>query len=292
MRRSSQSYLTFFFLGTCAFGLIASMGVYASYRADRAVLRQAALNVTRGIDEPSDRVLALLSWVHDLVGSSKNPDFYYVKEFRATPVQVLEHGGDCADKSRLLDALLSEIDMWSSMAMCFDEVTHEPTHTVVEARIAENTYMLVDPAYNLFFPDESGGYYDLMDLQRDAQILPLRISALLEQNPGSTNRDRYYLSASTTYHTASTYNWEKNSLTKFAFSIAHAIIGDNVYRLRRPCVLESPQIAVLMLLLAVSGLSGITLLTARRSRHTNKPVGLARQESVPSQKASAQPITA
>jgi len=251
MRQNRSIYLTTFLLGTCAIGLIASVAVYVSYRADRAILRDVALNVTDGIDDPSDRVLALLGWVHDLEGSASNPAYYLVQKLRATPVQVLELGGDCADKSRLLYALLSEIDMTSSMAMCFDEATNDPTHTILEARIGADEYMLVDPAYNLFFPDGAGGYHDLMDLRRDAQILPQRISALLAQNPASTARDRYYLSASTTYHTTSTFNWKKNGLTKLAFMLAQTVFGENVYRLGRPCFLTTHQESLCCFLLCI-----------------------------------------
>ncbi len=279
-------------MGTGALGLIASVAVYVSYRADRAILRDVALHVTEGIDDPSDRVLALLGWVHDLEGSASNPAYYLIQKLRATPVQVLELGGDCADKSRLLYALLSEIDITSSMAMCFDETTYDPTHTILEARVGADEYMLVDPAYNLFFPNESGGYHDLIDLRRDAQILPQRISALLAKNPASTARDRYYLSASTTYHTTSTFNWKKNSLTKFALSLAQAIFGEQVYRLGRPCFLECPKIALLMLLLAFSGTAGIVGLAIRQWGRSTRHVVYPRNDALKPRQTSAQPVTA
>jgi len=220
MQKKRRQILTVSLLGVCAAGLLSSVAVYVSYRADRTILHDVASSLIEGIDEPSERVLALLHWVYNLDGSSLNPAYYLVRPLRATPVQVLEFGGDCADKSRLLYALLSEIDISSSMAMCVDETTGQPTHTLVEARIGEEAYMLVDPSYNLFFPDGAGGYYDIMDLRRNPEIVPQRINALLAQNPGSTERDRFYLSASTTYHTTSTINWHRNSLTKFAFTLA------------------------------------------------------------------------
>ncbi len=292
MRQTRPHFLTFLFLGASASGFIASVAVYISYRADRTILRDVAMSVTEGIDDPSEQVLALLGWVHDLEGSASNPAYYFMQRLRATPVQVLELGGDCADKSRLLYTLLSEIEISSSMAMCFDEVTNEPTHTVVEARIGKNEYMLVDPAFNLFFPEGADGYYDLMDLRRDAEILPERIRVLLAQNPVSTARDRYYLSASTTYHTTSTFNWTKNSLTKFAYAMAHALFGEDVYRLRRPCFLECPKITLLMLLLAISGAACVAGLVVRRWCSAVKPVEHAHPEAMISHETSAQPVTA
>ncbi len=298
MQKKRRQILTVSLLGVCAVGLLSSVAVYVSYRADRTILHDVTSSLIEGIDEPSERVLALLHWVYDLDGSSLNPAYYLVRPLRATPVQVLEFGGDCADKSRLLYALLSEIDISSSMAMCVDETTGQPTHTLVEARIGEDAYMLVDPSYNLFFPDGVGGYYDIMDLRRNPEIVPQRINALLAQNPGSTERDRFYLSASTTYHTTSTINWHRNYLTKFAFTLAHTVFGENVYRVRRPYLLERPKLAVLTLWLFVSVIAGMAVLIVRRWPYPRKPTGIALgttakgKATSTANKTSTTPITA
>ena len=240
---------------------------YGSYRADRARLRAVANELTADVASPSGRVLALLDWVYHNGGFTSNDSYFLFRRFGATPVQVLEGGGDCADKSRLLSALLREAGVPSTMVMCFEVASGKPTHTVVEARIGPRDYMVVDPVYDLFFPrGDSAGFHSLLDLRRDSKILPERLDEL------SAVRGRSpilaYNRALCVYDRASSINWGKNGLTRLTHGLLLSILGDDVYRLRRPVVLEEPKLAVASGGLVVCGVVLLFGVAARRrSRH-------------------------
>src|SRR5688572_1347087 len=94
---------------------------WVSYRRDQARLGAIAREITAGVSAPEDRALELLHWVYQNQGFAKNEDYFLWKELRATPVDVLEEGGDCADKSRLLSSMLREIEIPSTLAMCVND---------------------------------------------------------------------------------------------------------------------------------------------------------------------------
>jgi len=119
---------------------------FTTYRIDGYVLRTMASDLTRGTADPDEKVLALNHWVHAHLPTMRNPDSFGLSRLRATPVQVLERGGDCADKSRLLSAMLRELDIPSTMVMLFDHRTGLPSHTVIEARLPDGDHMIVDPS--------------------------------------------------------------------------------------------------------------------------------------------------
>lgn len=223
--------------------MLAAMASFGSYRADCLRLRAVAREVTAKVTSPSDRVLALLHWVYYNRGFASNDGYFVLKALGATPVQVLEGGGDCADKSRLLSTLLREVGIPSTMVMCFDKRSGRPTHTVVEARIGPADYMVVDPVYDLHFPRPgSAGFYDLIELRRDATILPRRLDELAALRGRSPiiayNRDL------NVYDEASSINWRKNRATRLGRAVLSLIWGEEVNRLRRPLVLEEPKLAV------------------------------------------------
>lgn len=272
--------------GVIACSVTAAVGCYLSYRQDRARLRQIAHDVTIGVASPSKQVLALLHWVHLNKGSARNEQYFGWRHLGPTPAQALDGGGDCADKSRLLGALLREIDIPSTLAMCFDPQTGQPMHTLVEVRLSADSYMAIDPAYDLHFPrPHSQGYYDLLDLRRDPDILSRRIDALCAQTPSFTAADRYYLHASVAYYTASTINWSKNGITRFLRSCLNMIHGDEVYRIPRPFLLEEPKLCVAAVSLIPGGLSLFALVWMAwlgRLRRRLKTDGLSdRQHIVP-----------
>ncbi len=230
-------------LSTACCLVLLSMMCLGSYRADRERLGAVARAVTAGKASLSDRVLALLDWVYHNHGFASNERYFLFKRLGATPVQVLEGGGDCADKSRLLSALLREVGIPSTMVMCFDVRSGRPTHTVVEARIGPGGYMLVDPVYDLWFPRrDSTGFFGLTDLRRDATILPRRLDELIAARPRSPIFA--YNRAANVYDEASSINWRKNRSTRLVHDLLFLIRGEEVYRLRRPIVLEEPKLAV------------------------------------------------
>jgi len=226
-------------------------------------------------ESPSQRVLALADWVYHHEGFRENDRYFVLPQLRATSVQVLAGGGDCADKSRLLTALLREVDIASTMVMCFDRRSGAPTHTVVEAHIENGWYMVVDPVYRLWFPRPNGqGYYDLLDLRIDPTILELRLDELLAVAPRrsplwSYNRE------SAVYDHAASINWNKNAFTRLLHHWIRAGSGDGVYRFPRPLVLEEPKLFVAA---ALTGLGcacfALTVIVRRSKSRSDSPTVL------------------
>ena len=226
-------------------------------------------------------MLALLHRVHRITITHKNKGFFVLRRQRATPIQVLRGGGDCADKSRLLSSLLREVGIPATMVMCFDPQTQRPSHTFVEAQIGSDAHMVVDPAYNLYFPKpDSAGYYGLLELRRDPSILPRQLDALCAVLPRSAPVHQYNRRQAS-YDRACSINWDKNAMTRFARLLLSSRLGDAIHRLPRPILLEEPKVFVavscLVLGLAVLLIAGpATRLTRRRVR---KP-GLAERQFV------------
>ncbi len=257
--------------GLAVIGLIAvalAVCCHASYMLDCASLRRIAEREAPDTLTSSQRVLALTHWVYLNRGFSENHQYFVWPRLRATPMQVLDGGGDCADKSRLLTAMLREIGIDSTMVMCFDSRTGSPTHTVVEAKIASDAYMVVDPVYRLWFPKAgNGGYHDLLDLRADSIILERRLDELLVDAP-RRSRLRSYQPSSASYVHATSINWNRNFITRSIGRFIRWRIGDGVYRLPRPPVLEEPKLFVSAVLagIALSSLAATLILARMKTR--------------------------
>lgn len=241
------------------------IGCWCSHQRDRARLRRAALSVADAQASRAEQVLALLHWVHRNGDTAKNEEFFAFRRLGATAVQVLDRGGDCADKSRLLTSLLREAGIPASVALCFDARSGFPAHTLVEARTGPDTYMLVDPAFDLYFPKpDNAGYYDLLDLRRDPGIVTRRVAALRSQRPPGPSALPYYLRASASYGTASTINWNKNAALRWLHDRLRSILGENVDRLPRPVLMEEPKLALATLGFVIGALVALGLAWRRR----------------------------
>ena len=213
------------------------------YWAGAARLKAVAEIVVGNEPDPARRFERLTHWVFHNQGFSENGRFFVWPRLRATAVQVLEGGGDCADKSRLLSAMLRQVGVPATMAMCFDPRTGAPVHTVVEAEIGSGQFAVADPVYDLVFPKPDGGHFGLLDLRRDAGILQARLDELIHVRPRNAPVHGYRRDRSV-YDLAATFNWQKNAATRIAFDVLFRLIGESVYRLPRPAVLEEPQLSI------------------------------------------------
>jgi hypothetical protein len=261
----------------CLIGAASAGVCIGLYRADGQRLQQIALWAAGPESSLSERVARLTRWVFHNQGFSENHRFFVWPRLRATPVQVLETGGDCADKSRLLAAMLRRIGIPATMVMCFDPRTRQPVHTVVEAAIGPGEYMVADPVYDLVFPRPTGGYFGLSDLRRDPEILQHRVAELIRERPRNAPIRSYRREVSV-YGLASTFNWNKNILTRVALAVIQPFYGDGVYRLPRPAVLEEPQLALATLLSLVAvGAACIAHQLERRCAHDGAATAGARR---------------
>ena len=72
-------------------------------------------------------------------------------------MEVLEHGGDCADRSRLLIVLLRHEGIYATKVALHDS-QGSPQHAVVSASIEDEDHsMVIDALFGMYFPKPEGG---------------------------------------------------------------------------------------------------------------------------------------
>jgi transglutaminase-like putative cysteine protease len=86
--------------------LLCAIGVWFSWQRDEVLLRQHAAAITENLNTDSARIRAVNDWVYHNRGFAKNDRYFIVSALGPTPIQVMEQGGDCSDKSRLVTAML------------------------------------------------------------------------------------------------------------------------------------------------------------------------------------------
>ena len=244
LRRVSQSAL--------AGSLLLSAGAYLSFTLDGLQLRETARRVVGTTTSATNKTLALLDWVHAIPQTAENRRYFLIPRLRATPMQVLESGGDCADKSRLLTALLREVGVGSTMVMLFDPRSGHATHTVVCAFLEIGSTMVVDPAYGLSFPDgDTGRYLGLAQLRRHPARLDARLREL-RATAGRRDPVQVYDPVAAGYAMAGSVNWNKNALTRGVRDVLLPSWGEGLYAMARPRALEEPKLLVAGLGLALA----------------------------------------
>lgn len=228
--------------------LIVAAVLRAGWMRDNAILRAQALAVVQGSRNSAEAVVALNHWVYEHEGFAKNHRYFIVKALGPTPLQVLQSGGDCSDKSRLLSAMLNEIGIPSGLVMVYPCPNCDPIHTVVEAKYGDGR-MVVDPIWNVDYPAENGRYYGVRDLAGN-QRGPARILQLKQQTAQGTKIWRMP-DTEATFTYAAGINWKKNSITKAAASTLRQLRIEPA-TVFRPRILEDPKLALLILVIATS----------------------------------------
>jgi hypothetical protein len=189
---------------------------------------------------------------------------------RPMPRQVMEQGGDCADRSRLVIRMLHlhGIDA-SKWALYTKEM--KSVHAVVELE-AETGKMVADPDFGLWFPRSNGGYYGIKELRQSPSILQDRVHSLLQEGvqPGSSDLKSYPLNEYT-YQYAKTINWEKWVGMFVVYEALKLVVGPAIDDLSRPTFVEAPQLMVMIMAGTMQG--GLVVLylayigICRRKRH-------------------------
>lgn len=228
---------------------LSSLTIYFafSYSKDSCLLKRLAAQLIEGITSSDDKVQVLNTFVYHNQSFAKNRSYYLFEWLGATPLQVLERGGDCADKSRLLAAMLELIGIRASLAMLYPCQECTPVHTVVLAQTQSGT-IVADPVYDLMFPKESGGYHDVREMIVDHEIQRNRLR-VLRMVRGPQDKINLYDS---TYHYdfITTLNWLKyRSLAEVSSALEK--LGLEPRLIRRPALLENPK-------LLFADLSGVT----------------------------------
>ena len=227
--------------------LIAAGVLYAQYRAESGLLRRAALAaVGPDLGRPGITLERLNHWVYENQGFTKNPRYFLAPGLGPTPVQVLDAGGDCADKSRLLAAMLDELGIPSTLVMLYSPAYGEPTHTVVETRLPD-LRAAADPVYDLVFPDGRGGLLGVGQLKERHDLLLERLrTRAYEQGPGS--KVARYEADRESYRWPRTINWERTAASRAVGSVLGRWVP-NPELMTRPRIFSEPKLVVAVLLL-------------------------------------------
>jgi len=133
-------------------------------------------------------------------------------------------------------------------------------HTVVLAEIESGT-VVADPAYDLMFPKDAGGYYDVREMIGDPEIL---ISGLrvLHSLRGPKDKINLYDSG---YHYdfITTVNWSKYSwLATLSDALKNLDLEPRL--ISRPALLENPKLFLVNLSGAITALFAILAIVCRR----------------------------
>lgn len=224
-----------------------------SIKLDENVLDQVIAKQIQSRPNSGAFVEELNQWVYNNQGFKKNDQSFLFKDLGPTPVQILESGGDCSDKSRLLSALLKRAGMDSTLVMLYACEGCEPTHTVVEAEY-EGGRMVADPVFSLVFPKNNENYYGVKELQKDPLLLDSRLNELRNKY-GSNSKIAYYPRLTESYSWPKTINWEKYSALEASATLLKKA-GYDPNSITRPRFLEDPK----LFLAYITALIGITAL--------------------------------
>jgi transglutaminase-like putative cysteine protease len=223
--------------------------LYARYLNETRQIREAALEaVGSDLDHPERVLERLTHWVFNNQGFAKNSRYFLAPQLGPTPLQVMESGGDCADKSRLLAAMLAELGIPATLVMLYTADYGRPTHTVVEARLP-GLRAAADPVFDLVFPDGHGGLLGVEQLKERHDLFVARIQALAHER-GPRSKVAFYPIEIESYRWPRTINWERRPATR----LVGAVLGwfmPQPELVTRPRILAEPKLLVSMLMFGV-----------------------------------------
>jgi hypothetical protein len=232
--------------------------------------------VTQASQPPSELAKEIVLSLKDKPDDGNDSYFLFplFRPLRPTATQVLERGGDCADRSRLVITLLNLRGIHAAKWALYNR-NGESKHAVVEADV-ETGKMVVDPLFGMWFPKPQGGYFGIRELRQDPSILPGRLEVLRAEKvrPGA-DRLEFYPVNDYIYTNARTINWTKNALLRDTFAILHGMLGERASELHRPRFAEEPALMVIYGLAALEAFLIVLWLVMRRL--TKRPA----EESLP-----------
>lgn len=232
-------------IGFLIFGLL-----YFKYHSESETIKQIAKYVTDGLDDaPRERLIRLTHWVYSNKGFAKNREYFLFSKLGPTPIQVLEKGGDCADKSRLLASMLYQLDIPNTLVMLYDEENGKPTHTVVEVRLPDFR-AVADPVYDIVYTTSHGQFLGLDELRRNNQLFLDRLQVLVEER-GEKSKVAFYKKGTESYQWPRTINWESKWITSQIGRLL-AVFVDEPQLISRPRFLEEPVLLMSLISLSIS----------------------------------------
>jgi hypothetical protein len=225
-----------------AIPLAAALGLFVDWQHDNAILRQQSIEITSNLNTDHARILAINNWVYHHRGFGKNDHYFIVPALGPTPTQVLEAGGDCTDKSRLVAAMLNELNIEAGLVMISPCPQCGFIHTVVEARY-EGGRMVVDPIWNIDYPAADGKFLGVRDLA-GTNLGQQRVAQLQSQR-GATDKIAAMPEIDATFDYAVAFNWTKNTVTRTTAAMLR-LLGYAPEQMVRPRLLEDPKLALVL----------------------------------------------
>ncbi len=218
----------------------------ADYFSEQRTLETYLNRVTQVSQVPSEQAKEIVLSLKNKPDEG-NDSYFLIPAFRfLRPMasQVIDKGGDCADRSRLVITLLRLHGIHAAKWALYN-ANGESKHAVVEADV-ESGKMVVDPLFGIWFPKPQGGYFGIRELRQDSSILPERLKELRAEKiePG-VGRLKFYPTSEYIYTNARTINWTKTAILRSTFSMLHWILGERAYVLRRPEFAEEPPLMVI-----------------------------------------------
>jgi hypothetical protein len=244
-RGAQLNHRKWFFLSVLTIALGFQLISATYYYFEQAALANYLSRVASTSSPPSEFAKEVVLSLKDK--PDENDSYFLLPVFRPlrpAPWQVLEKGGDCADRSRLVSALLRLHGIRGSKWALYN-ASGESVHAVVEVNV-ESGKMVVDPLFGIWFPKPGGGYYDIGELKQDSNILKQRVAELRAQGvqPGTDRLDFYPLDQYV-YTNARTINWNKNAILRSVYKLLHGVLGQSADHLSRPAFVEEPPLMVI-----------------------------------------------
>ena len=239
--------------------LVGMQGVaLTNYWRDRRNLEALFDRIASPSLPPSEQAKLIANYLEMKSADTNNSYFLLpmLRFLRATAWQAANQGGDCADRSRLMVALLRlrgiKASKWALYAP-----NGSPVHAVVELE-SEQGRMVVDPLFDMWFPRPEGGYYAIQDLEQNPEILRQRVLSLRAsgEEPVGWVVNGYPLNLYV-YDHVRTINWDKSAHMRVIYGVLYRFMGERADRISRPFFVEWPS---LMSVFGIGGLEALLLL--------------------------------
>jgi hypothetical protein len=228
--------------------LSCAIAVFLSWHQDEVVLRKEAMAITENLNTDSARIRAVNNWVYHNKGFAPNDRYFILPALGPTPIQVMEQGGDCSNKSRLVAAMLNSLGIRAGLVMISPCLYCGFIHTVVEAQY-ENGRMVVDPIWNIDYPTGDGRFLGVMDLAGTSRGRE-RIVELQRQRQ-ATDKIAHIPEMDAMFDYAVGMNWNRNTVTRAVASILRSN-GHELDSIFRPRLLEDPKLLFSILLIGIA----------------------------------------
>ena len=264
-RRSFHRATLYIALGVLVASLTGVAYVGIGFLRQEAVLSQIAGKYPSQGASATTAILANNEYVSHLENFEENRARFFGL-LGPTPLNVVEDGGWCSDRSRLLAALLNKIGIPAHVVMLRPCHTCPPNHTVVEA-FTGDFWMAVDPTYGLVYPKANGTYASIEDLQEDSELVHNTLLDYQEVNGRAASYDPQRYS----YEYPLRLNFDRDPLTRL-LGRGLTLFGERLEMIRRPQLLERPRLFVLVGLVATTALALLTcLIFGYQIRFTAEP---------------------